>query len=61
LLSEQRFYNSLCMLYGSNTAKYENIVTQGYLPKERAVRCETEYQKTVDSWVSLLAPWRKKA
>ena len=60
LLSEQRFYNSLCMLYGSNTTKYENIVTQGYLPKERAVRCETEYQKTVDSWVSLLAPWRKK-
>ncbi|MGH7782383.1 MAG: DUF4344 domain-containing metallopeptidase [Candidatus Binatia bacterium] len=60
LLSEQRFYNSLCMIYGSDTSKYENIVTQGYLPKERAVRCETEYQKTVDSWVSLLAPWRKK-
>lgn len=60
LLSEQRFYNSLCMLYGSNTSKYENIVTQGYLPKERAVRCETEYQKTVDSWVTLLAPWRKR-
>lgn len=60
LLQEQRFYNSLCMLYGSNTTKYENIVTQGYLPKERAVRCETEYQKTVDSWVTLLAPWRKR-
>jgi hypothetical protein len=60
LLSEQRFYNSLCMLYGSNTSKYENIVTQGYLPKERAVRCETEYQKNVSSWVTLLAPWRKR-
>ena len=60
LLQEQRFYNSLCMIYGSNTTKYENIVTQGYLPKERAVRCETEYQKTVDSWVNLLSPWRKR-
>ena len=60
LLSEQRFYNSLCMLYGSDTTKYENIVAQGYLPKERAVRCETEYQKNVSSWVSLLAPWRKR-
>ena len=60
LLQEQRFYNSLCMLYGSNTNKYENIVTQGYLPKARAVRCETEYQKNVSSWVSLLAPWRKR-
>ena len=59
LLSEQRFYNSLCMIYGSNTNKYSKIVTEGYLPKERAVRCANEYQKSVDSWVNLLAPWRK--
>ena len=59
LLGEQRFYNSLCMIYGSNTTKYSNIVTDGYLPKERAVRCQNEYQRTVDSWVSLLSPWRK--
>ncbi len=59
LLQEQRFYNSLCMIYGSNTAKYSNIVSEGYLPKERAVRCPGEYQKTVDSWVNLLRPWRK--
>jgi len=60
LLQEQRFYNSLCMIYGSNPSKYSNIVTDGFLPKERAVRCPTEYQRTVDSWVSLLAPWRKR-
>ena len=59
LLQEQRFYNSLCMIYGSNTQKYANIVSDGYLPKERAVRCQNEYQRTVDSWVSLLEPWRK--
>ena len=60
LLQEQRFFNSLCMIYGSNPSKYSNIVTEGFLPKERAVRCPTEYQRTVDSWVSLLAPWRKR-
>ena len=60
LLQEQRFYNSLCMIYGSNPSKYSNIVTEGFLPKERAVRCPAEYQRTVDSWVSLLAPWRKR-
>ncbi len=60
LLQEQRFYNSLCMIYGSNPSKYENIVTQGFLPKERAVRCESEYQRTTDSWRNLIAPWRKK-
>jgi hypothetical protein len=59
LLQEQRFYNSLCMIYGSNPSKYTNIVSDGYLPKERAVRCPSEYQKAVDSWVNLLQPWRK--
>lgn len=59
LLQEQRFYNSLCMIYGSNPTKYSRILTEGFLPKERAVRCPTEYQRTVDSWITLLQPWRK--
>jgi hypothetical protein len=59
LLQEQRFYNSLCMIYGSDSAKYEYFVTDGYLPKERAARCPNEYQRTVDSWTNLLQPWRK--
>lgn len=60
LLNEQRFYNSLCMIYGSNPSRYEYFVQDGYLPEERAVRCPQEYQRTVESWVSLLAPWRKE-
>jgi len=59
LLGEQRFYNSLCMIYGSDPDKWSNIVTEGYLPRERAVRCPGEYQRTVDSWINLLSPWRK--
>lgn len=59
LLQEQRYYSSLCMIYGSDTEKYADIVRRGYLPKERADRCSGEYQRTVESWVSLLAPWRK--
>lgn len=59
LLQEQRFYNSLCMIYGSNTSKYDRIVTDGWLPKERAVRCQNEFQKTVEGWSRLLGPWRK--
>lgn len=59
LLNEQRFYNSLCMIYGSNTSKYDNFVTQGYLPKERAVRCPGEFERTMQSWKDLLKPWRK--
>jgi len=59
LLQEQRFYNSLCMIYGSDSAKYEYFVNDGYLPKERADRCPFEYQRTVESWKNLLQPWRK--
>jgi hypothetical protein len=59
LLQEQRFYNSLCMIYGSDSQKYEYFVKDGYLPRERADRCPGEYQRTVDSWINLLQPWRK--
>ncbi len=59
LLQEQRFYNSLCMIYGSDPEKHAGIVTKGYLPQERAVRCQMEYQRSVDSWINLLEPWRK--
>ncbi len=59
LLQEQRFYNTLCLTYGSNPNKYEYLVSEGYLPKERAVRCPNEYQRTVESWVKLLEEWRK--
>ena len=60
LLNEQRFYNSLCMIYGSNPNRYASIIEDGYLPNERAVKCPNEYERTVDSWENLLEPWRKK-
>lgn len=59
LLQEQRSYNSLCMIYGSDSEKYKYFVKDGYLPKERAERCPGEYERTVESWESLLQPWRK--
>jgi hypothetical protein len=60
LLEEQRFYNSLCMIYGSDTTKFAYLERDGYLPNARAAKCPAEYEKTVESWVRLLAPWRKK-
>lgn len=60
LLQEQRSYNSLCMIYGSNPTKYAFIVEKGYLPKTRAERCPGEYERTAQSWGDLLEPWRKK-
>lgn len=60
LLQEQRFYNTLCMIYGSDAAKYDYLVTQNYLPQARAARCPNEYERTVQSWSDLFKPWRKE-
>lgn len=60
LLQEQRFYNSLCMLYGSDTTKYQYLVTDKILPSERAGRCQAEYTRSKNSWTSLLEPYRRK-
>jgi hypothetical protein len=59
LLQEQRFYNSLCMIYGSNPTKHSSFVSDNYLPKDRAARCPGEYEKTVKGWAKLLDEWRK--
>lgn len=60
LLQEQRFYNILCMTYGSDTSKYNYFVSQKrYLPETRAARCPNEYERMVQSWSELLQKWRK--
>lgn len=59
LLQEQRSFNALCMTYGSDSTKHEYIVSKGYLPKSRAERCPSEYERMAKSWSELLAPWRK--
>lgn len=60
LLDEQRFYNTLCMIYGSDTNKYEYLVRDNYLPRQRAARCATDFERTVQSWNDLFKPWRKQ-
>ncbi|MBX3283128.1 MAG: hypothetical protein KF756_11690 [Acidobacteria bacterium] len=60
LLQEQRYYNSLCMLYGSDTTKYQYLVTDKILPSERAARCQAEYTRSRNSWAQLLEPYLRK-
>lgn len=58
-LNEQRFYAILCTVYGSDPQKDAWLVSEGYLPEERAPRCVVEYHKKDASWSTLLAPWAK--
>jgi len=60
-LSEQRFYNIICGIYGQNPKKYAGLVKEKILPKARAGKCEAEYQQIERSWAKLLAPHIKIA
>jgi hypothetical protein len=53
----QRFFNILCMVYGSDPQKYGDFVTSGTLPEARAARCPEEFGKIRKSWEKLLSPY----
>jgi Putative metallopeptidase len=52
----QRFYNILCLIYGSDPRKYAEFVSSGNLPRDRAQRCPDEYAKINKAWEKLLQP-----
>jgi hypothetical protein len=67
-LDQQRFYNIVCLVYGSDPETYQSLVLQqtkgfmlssptGYLPKERAERCPSEYYDISRSWSTLYASY----
>ena len=59
-LSQQRFYNTICLVYGQNPQKYSDFVKDGTLPENRAERCSQEYRQIDRAWSKLLAPYVKK-
>jgi hypothetical protein len=59
-LDEQRLYNALCYVYGSDPKKYADVKKIAGFPTERAELCKEDYAKLADSWDVLLAPYVKK-
>lgn len=55
-LDAQRYFNMLCLAYGSGAKPYNVLVTNGTLPQARAARCGDEYNKILNSWLRLLDP-----
>jgi hypothetical protein len=52
----QRLYNLLCIAYGSDKELFGDVVKLGYLPPERAERCEDEYRQVDHAYRTLIAP-----
>lgn len=55
-LGKQRYYQIACIVYGSDPEAHADLVGDA-LPKERAARCQAEYQQKAKSWGTLLADY----
>ncbi|WP_190800298.1 DUF4344 domain-containing metallopeptidase [Leptolyngbya sp. FACHB-261] len=58
-LDQQRSYNILCFVYGSNPKKHASLVQKGTLPEARANTCVDEYAQKTASWNTLLSAYLK--
>lgn len=58
-LSQQRFYNLVCMLYGAAPAQYSNLVAKLDYADARLHRCQRESESIVTAWQRLLHPYLK--
>jgi hypothetical protein len=55
-LPAQRFFNVLCIAYGADKKMFSDAVEYGFLPKDRAESCETEYKQVDLAYRRLVAP-----
>lgn len=46
----------MCIAYGADTKLFGDLVSKGYLPKERADQCEEEYEQIQDAVEILIQP-----
>ena len=58
-IHEQRTYQFLCWLYGSDPKTFSDLVGRDGLPRARARRCGAEWKQVNRSWSALLAPYAK--
>lgn len=53
-LNQQRYYNMVCWVYGSNPETHEGLLEDWGLPEARAEQCEGEYETLRKAWSRLL-------
>lgn len=53
-LNQQRYFNLVCWVYGSNPDANADLLEEWELPEARAQRCPGEYAQLRSSWAKLL-------
>lgn len=59
-IGEQRYFNLLCIVYGSDPSGFLDLVTEQGLPRERADTCPAYTKRVMTSWYELLSPHMAK-
>lgn len=60
-LDEQRYYNLVCWIYGSDPEYFSDVANEWGLPEARAGQCPSEYARMSTSWGKLLGPHMRPA
>jgi hypothetical protein len=56
-IAVQRYFNLLCIAYGADQKLFADVVEKGYLPKDRAEGCDSEYEQTAFAFKKLIYPY----
>jgi Putative metallopeptidase len=60
-LDEQRAYQIVCLMVGSDPAKYKDLADETKLPADRQESCQNDYTDAATSWDAVLKPHRRAA
>ncbi|HPY42528.1 MAG TPA: DUF4344 domain-containing metallopeptidase, partial [Thiolinea sp.] len=58
-LDTQRYYTTMCHIYGSDPKKYKDVKVDAGFDKERAETCSDDYELVRENWFKLLKPIMK--
>ena len=59
-LDAQRFYNTICLIYGSNPEQYQSVISDLEIAEDRAELCIEDYSREERAWFKLLDAHLKK-
>jgi hypothetical protein len=59
-LSQQRAYQILCLMVGSDPDKFKGLADQMKMPETRQRTCKRDFAKTSEGWQTVLKPWLRE-
>jgi hypothetical protein len=58
-LSQQRAYQIVCLMVGSDPVKFKGLADETKMPETRQKTCKRDYAKALAAWDSVLMPHRR--